>query len=63
MSLSNKGDVETAIHHSVTLPENLKKVLERGCRAANEADEEELEEVQRILQMIVDADFEEPDIL
>jgi len=63
MALSNKGDVETAIHHSVTLRENLKRVLERVCRAADEADEGELEEVQEILQMIADADYEEPDLL
>jgi len=63
MALSNKGDVETAIHHSVTLRENLKRVLERVCRAADEADEGELEEVQEILQMIADADYEQPDIL
>jgi len=63
MALSNKGDIETVIHHSVTLREDLKRVLERVCRAADEADEGELEEVQEILQMIADADYDDPDIL
>jgi hypothetical protein len=63
MALSGKGRIETAIHHSVTLREDLKKVLERVCRAADEADEGELEEVQEILGMIADADYEQPDLL
>lgn len=63
MALSGKGRIETAIHHSVTLREDLKKVLERVYRAADEADEGELEEVQEILGMIADADYEQPDLL
>ena len=63
MALSGRGQIETAIHHSVTLPEKLKRVLERVCRAADQADEGELEEVQEILQMIADADYDEPDLL
>jgi Cu/Ag efflux pump CusA len=63
MALSGKSEIETAIRHSVTLREELKEVLERVCRAADEADEGELEEVQEILQMIADADYEEPDLL
>jgi len=63
MALSGKGRIETAIHHSVTLREDLKKVLEQVCRAADEADEGELKEVQEILQMIADADYERPDLL
>jgi len=63
MALSDKGRIETAIHHSVTLREDLKRVLERVCRAADEADEGELEEVQEILSMIADSDYDEPDLL
>jgi len=63
MALSGKGRIETAIHHSVTLREDLKKVLEQVCRAADEADEGELEEVQEILSMIADSDYDEPDLL
>jgi hypothetical protein len=63
MALSGKGRIETAIHHSVTLREDLKRVLERVCEAADEADEGELEEVQEILQMIADADYDEPDLI
>jgi len=63
MALSGNERIETAIHHSVTLREDLKKVLERVCRVADEADEGELEEVQEILSMIADADYEQPDLL
>jgi hypothetical protein len=63
MALSGRGQIETAIHHSVTLREDLKQVLERVCRAADEADEGELEEVQEILQMIADSDYEEPGLI
>jgi hypothetical protein len=63
MALSGKGRIETAIHHSVTLREHLKTVLQRVCRSADEADEGELEEVQEILGMIADADYEQPDLL
>lgn len=63
MALSGRGQIETAIHHSVTLREDLKQVLERVCRAADEADEGELEEVQEILRMIADSDYEEPSLI
>jgi len=63
MALSDKQRIEAAIHHSVTLREDLKKVLDRVCRAADEADKGELEEMQEILGMIADADYEQPDIL
>jgi len=63
MALSNKQDIKTAIQHSVTLPEELKSVVETTYVAADAADEGALEEMQEILQLIVDADYERGDLL
>jgi len=47
----------------MTLPDRQKYAVRNVMGAADEAGEGDLEEVQRLLQMIVDADFEEPDLL
>jgi hypothetical protein len=63
MALSNKQDIKTAIQHSVTLPEELKSVVETTYVAADAADEGDLEEMQEILRLIVDADYERGDLI
>lgn len=63
MALSNKDEIKTEIQHSVTLTEEIKSVLETAYVAADAADEGDLGEMQKILQLIVDADYEEPDLL
>lgn len=63
MALSNKDEIKTEIQHSVTLPEEIKSVLETAYVAADAADEGDLGEMQEILQLIVDANYEEPDLL
>jgi hypothetical protein len=63
MALSNKQDIKTAIQHSVTLPEELKSVVETTYVAADAADEGDLEEMQEILRLIADADYERGDLI
>jgi len=62
MALSNKGDIKTAIQHSM-LPDELQSVVETAYVAADAADEGDLKDLQEILQLIVDADYKDPDLL
>jgi len=63
MALSNKQRIKAELQHAMTLPDRQKYAVRNVMGAADEAGEGDLEEVQRLLQMIVDADFEEPDLL
>jgi hypothetical protein len=63
MALSNREDIQRELQHAVMLPDRQKNAVRSVMGAADEAEEGDLEEVQRLLQMIVDADFEEPDLL
>lgn len=63
MALSNKEDIKTELEHAMMLPDRQKHAVRNVMGAADEADEGDLEEVQRLLQMIVAADFEEPDLI
>jgi hypothetical protein len=63
MALSNREDIQRELQHAMTLPDRQKNAVRSVMGAADEAEEGDLEEVQRLLQMIVDADFEEPDLL
>jgi len=63
MALSNKQDIQRELQHAMTLPDRQKHAVRNVMGAADEAEEGDLEDVQRLLSLIVDADFEEPDLL
>lgn len=63
MALSNKPDIETELQHSMMLPEEVEVVMKDVLNVADSVDDDDLQKMQQLLQMIVDAEYEEPDLL
>jgi len=63
MALNNKVAIQSELQHAMTLPDRQKNAVRNVMGAADEAEEADLKEVQRLLSLIVDADYEEPDLL
>jgi len=63
MALSGKERIQRELQHAMTLPDRQKDAVQNVMGAADEAEEADLEEIQRLLQMIVDGGYEEPDLL
>ena len=63
MALSNKSDIKTKLQHAMMLSDEVKSAVENVFLLADSADEDSLEKMQEILQLIVDSNYEEPDLL
>lgn len=63
MALSNKSDIKNKLQHAMLLSDEVKSAVETVFVAADSTDEDSLEKMQEILQLIVDSNYEEPDLL
>jgi hypothetical protein len=63
MALSNKSDIETELQHAMMLSDEAKTALEAVVKVADASDEDDLERMQKILQMLVDSEYTQPDLL
>lgn len=63
MALSNKSNIKNKLQHAMMLPDEVKSAVETVFVAADSTDEDSLEKMQEILQLIVDSNYEEPDLL
>jgi len=63
MALTNKTEIEAEVRHSMMLSDDAQAAVMNVLRAADSADEQDLEKMQEILQMIADSEYKEPSIL
>jgi hypothetical protein len=62
MALSNKSDIKRELQHSM-MPDEHQSAIKTILRSADKADKRDLEDMQKLLTMIAEADYEEPGLL
>lgn len=63
MALNNKSDIATELRHAMMLSDEAKTALEAVVKVADASDEDDLERMQNILKMLIDAEYTQPDLL